>query len=272
MNTATESRRDPGKRPRRRIGHRAVATEEPVTRGDEQAKCSDFLDAIYIPQGLRIASELLPTLRCKAGNRTNVLAVAWERAEARAKSLYWANLLFLYKGKDEHWTGFLRSLVAVSALLLVFVLIGLGLQGALNPPEDRTPSPKAFSMTPTVQGPARATAPPEPATADQAQVSQNDLGQVVEIRASDPGAVLVGFCRTMMITACDPIELAWSAPPHPHLRLGIYHNEFTKRAIQIRRLPGTREWVAGDGQQTIQNFPAGSLRLSDDRLRVRDIR
>ena len=183
------------------------------------------------------------------------------------------NSLILLSPRDENsGVGFLRSLVTMSALLLVSVLIGLGLQGALDPPEDRTPSPKAFSMTPTAQGPARANAPQGPAAAERAEVLQNDLGQVVEVRASDPGAVLVGFCRTMMITACDPIELAWSTPPHPHLRLGIYHNEFTKRAIQVRRLPGTREWVAGDGQQTIQNFPASSLRLSDDRLRVRDIR
>jgi hypothetical protein len=266
----------------RRIGRRAPS-RRPVESGDatpgrpvergrgaRQTSCSSFLDALYIPQRLRIAPELLWSLRCKAGNRANAIAVTWERAETRARSLRWVNLLVLPQRKDEHWTAFLRSLLVTSALLSVSLLGGLELQGALDPPEHRTPAPKAFSMTSSVQRPSRTTAPHEPVMAHRAEVLQNDLGQVVEVRASDPGAVLVGFCRTMMVTACDPVELAWSEPPHPQLRLGVYHDEFTKRAIQIRRNPTTRQWVAGDGQQAIENFLASSLRMSDDRLRVRD--
>jgi len=264
MNTAVDSRPAPRRRPvRRRKESRLSGT------GAERQNCLDFLDALYIPERLGIASAPRPTLRCKAGNRANVLVVALERAETRARSMRWAKLLFLDTRKDEHWTGFLRSLVAMSALFVVTVLLGLGLQ---HPAEDRAPSPKTFSMTPTAQGPSRANAPQGSAPAEQAEVLQNDLGQVIEVRASDPGAVLVGFCRTMMIMACDPVELAWSDPPNPRLRLGVYHSEFTKRAIQIRRLPGSRQWVAGDGQRRIENFPASSLRLSGDRLRVRDLR
>ena len=75
-----------------------------------------------------------------------------------------------------------------------------------------------------------------------------------------------------MITACAPVELAWSEPPHPHLRLGLYRNEVTTRAIQIRRDPATRQWVAGDGHETIDDFLASSLRMGGNRLRVRDLR
>jgi hypothetical protein len=186
--------------------------------------------------------------------------------------LHCAKLLFIRQRKVEHWTGFLRSLVAVSALLAVSVLISLGLQGALNPPEHRKPPPKVFSMTSTVKGQSKANAPSGPLAAEKAKVRQNDLGQVVEVRASSPGSVLVGFCRTMMSTACYPAELAWSDPPHSHLRLGLYRNEVTMRAIQIRRDPDTRQWVAGDGREEIDDFLASSLRMGGNRLRVRDTR
>jgi hypothetical protein len=261
---------NPAVEPRRRRGTPSRA--RPNNRTDRHKKCADFLHALYIPERLRGTAALWPTLRCKAGNRANVLAVARERAEAKARSLYWAKLLILRERVDEHWTSFLRSLVAVSALLVVSFFIGLGLQGALNTPERRTPPPKAFSMTSTVKGRSTANASMGPIAAETVKVRQNDLGQVVEVRASDPGSVLVGFCQTMMITACDPVELAWSEPPHPHLRFGLYRNEVTTRAIQIRRDPGTRQWVAGDGREAIDDFLASSLRISADRLRVRDLR
>jgi hypothetical protein len=258
MNTTFEGRQVSRTRSTRRQSERR--------RSDERAKTTDFLEALYIPQQLRVAPEILSSPRCKVGNRSNLLTVALERAEARARSLKWAKLLFLHERKEEPWTGFLRSVAAVSGLLVAALFIGLGVRGEPGPQKDRTASPTAFSVAPPMRHPSTAIGPRRPTPAEQTKVLQNDLGQVVEVRASDPGAVLVNFCSTMVVMACDPVELAWSAPPNPHLRLGLYHSDFTMRAIQIRRVPGSREWVAGDGQQAIASFPAGSLRLSEDRL------
>jgi hypothetical protein len=82
--------------------------------------------------------------------------------------------------------------------------------------------------------------------------------------------VLRGYCKHEPGQLCEPVELAWSDPPQPLLRFGVYRAFDDLRAIEIRHDPMTREWVAGDGRREIGRFLAHTLRMGNVRVPVRD--
>jgi hypothetical protein len=237
----------------------------------ERSAVTRFLDALYIPEQLRHPLSLVPTLRSKAGNRTNLTAVASEIATAKKKSILWSKVLLVRRREDDDLTIFLGDCLVVSAMLALVFLVGLGARRALMP-EDvaKVATPKVFSMVAKRQSLAAADSSRRPALIDDSEVRRNDLGQVVEVRAADPGSVLAGYCRAIAAKVCDPVELAMSDPPHPQLRFGIYRGLYEMRAIRIRRDARSGRWIAGDGKREIHDYLAQSLRMSGNRLLVED--
>jgi hypothetical protein len=250
-----------------------IRTDPPAEQSPaEQSAVTRFLDALYIPEKLRHPLSLLPALRSKAGNRTNLTAFAVECAKTKKKVIQWDKVLFIQRRDEEELTIFLGTCMVVSTMLALAFLAGLGVRRALTP-EDlaQASTPKVFSMVSKRRNFSEADSSRRPAVIGDSEVRRNDLGQVVEIRAADPRSVLVGYCRAMTAKLCDPIELALSDPPHAQLRFGIYRGLDEMRAIRIRRDPVTGRWVAGDGKREIHDYLARSLRMSGDRLIVEDL-
>jgi hypothetical protein len=242
-----------------------IRTDPPA----EQSAVSRFLDALYIPEKLRHPLSVLPAIRSKAGNRTNLTAFEVECAKAKKKAILWDKVLFIQRRDEEELAVFFGTCMVVSAMLALAFLAGLGVRKALTP-EDvaQAMTPKVFSMVSKRKSFSEADSSRGRAVIDESEVRRNDLGQVVEIRAADPRSVLVGYCKVMTAKLCDPVELALSDPPHAQLRFGIYRGLDEMRAIRIRREPESGRWVAGDGTHEIHDYQARSLRMSGDRLIV----
>jgi hypothetical protein len=244
----------------------------PERRNEPGDAVTRFLDGLYIPEKLRNPLSLVPTLRSRSGNRTNVKAVASERFEDEKKAIQWTKVLMVRRREDDDLTVFFGNCMVVSAMLALLFLSGLGVRKALTP-EDvaNVTNPKVFSMVSKRERLSEADSRSRPTLADDSEVKHNELGQIVEVRAADPRSVLFTYCRAVTVELCDPVELALTDPPHPQLRLGIYRGLHDMQAIRIRRDATSGQWVAGDGTREIHAYLARSLRMSGDRLIVENL-
>jgi hypothetical protein len=200
-----------------------------------------------------------------------VTAVAVELTTAKKRAIAWDKVLLLRRREDEDLVVFFGECLLASAVLALALMAGLGVQLALTP-EDvaRAMPPKEIALVKERQSLSVAESSHRLASTGNWEVTRNDLGQVVQVRAADPQSVLVGYCRVAATKLCDPVELAMSDPPHAQLRLGIFRGLYDMRAIRIRRDPRTGRWVAGDGKHEIHDYLARSLRMSGDRHLVRN--
>lgn len=228
-------------------------------------KLTNFLDALYIPQRLH-ARQFLDTIRDRAGNRSNEVAVGWDHAEADEVLERWRKWVYVRRSKAERPPQLMAGM-ALAAAILVCVLVGLGVQRA-GGTGKRGATASRFQMT-SVRGGTTAAAPVAP-PASEPRVERDEQGRLVEIRGADPRSVLRGYCKHEPGQLCEPVELAWSDPPQPLLRFGVYRAFDDLRAIEIRHDPMTREWVAGDGRREIGRFLAHTLRMGNVRVPVRD--
>jgi hypothetical protein len=235
------------------------ASNYDYSRLGERDRLRSFLDAIYIPQRLRSSIDLGSAPRTKSGNRTNELVVGWDRAESDETIRRWRNWVVVRRARAyKKAIGFRNAAIMATAFLLL-VCLGLGLQRTAK----TGGSAKSNRISATIVSeskPVPKISPPE--------IDRDDLGQVVEVRASDPSSVLLGYCGSNRDGLCEPIELAWSDPPHPRVRFGVYRSFLDLRAIEIRRDPLTRQWVAGTGRGPIQDFLTDVRRMSIKRVPV----
>jgi len=108
-----------------------------------------------------------------------------------------------------------------------------------------------------------------------ARVQQNEHGEVLSVEATDPGNVLVAFCKSQgPAGGLDPVDVVPTDPPSDQARLGVLRNlagEPDYQVVVIRRDPQTRRWFlrnAGDPEAGISMFPAPErlVQTARDRL------
>jgi len=235
---------------------------------EETTTFRNFLDALYIPERLLSAFDLFPTARTRTGNRANDTSLGWDSAASDDNIKRWRKWVYVRRHKEDTRILSMTNAIALGFGFALCVMIGVGLQHLANSKNKRVEASQ-FQMT-SARGSANDEAPvryvPPPP-----EIVRDEDGQVVEIRASDPGAVLTGFCQSSSEGLCEPVELAWSDPPHAEKRFGIYRSFYDLRAIEIRRDPSTRKWVAGNGRNTIDDYLAHELRMSGRRLAIRAV-
>jgi len=95
-----------------------------------------------------------------------------------------------------------------------------------------------------------------------ARVQANERGEVLSVEATDPGNVLVAFCKSNSAGQLDPVDVLPTEPPSDSARLGVVRDltgEREYRVVLIRRDPQTRRWFlrnAGDPEAGISTLPA----------------
>jgi len=228
---------------------------------EESNRLVRFLNALYIPQGLRGPGELLDLPRTKAGNRANAVTLGWDRAEAGHAIHRLRSWIVVRRRDAEEKALTFRNAVALATMFVLLVCCGLALQKATRKDKD-APTSRGYSVASTRSPEKRApvTRPPV--------IERDETGQVVSVSASDPRSVLLGFCKVMTTGMCEPVELAWSDPPHPQVRYGVFRSFYDMRAIEIRRDPRTNQWSAGDGRGPIADFLTQVRSMSTHRIPV----
>jgi len=231
---------------------------------EERSALVTFLDALYIPK-LRFPISLSASRRSKAGNRSNDVMVGWDTAEGDQKSALVRRWIEFHERQTEKLSAFGMNVVVVTAVLMLLVMAGLAAQrkvlrpsrpsvaGAYSVAKQRSGAGAAKKATPVIVAPA---------------VRRDERGQPVEIRASDPRSVLYGFCSVRAGSLCEPVELAWTEPRHPEIRIGVFRAFYDLRAIRIRRDRVTGQWVAGNGLSPVHDSVVQGMRLSSARTPI----
>jgi hypothetical protein len=80
--------------------------------------------------------------------------------------------------------------------------------------------------------------------------------------------VLYGFCSVRAGSLCEPVELAWTEPRHPEVRIGVFRAFYDLRAIRIRRDRVSGQWVAGTGFSPVHDSVVQGMRLSSARTPI----
>ncbi len=228
---------------------------------------ASFLDALHIPERLGRSLVRRDSPRTKTGNRSNRVALVWERIEGLSKyrtRVRWIRIM-RRAAERRHLFSFLDGTAFVTlSLLLLFSGVGSPRRQATPPGE-----PLRYSVAQpaaAVSGRTEATQVVSPA-----DVRWGDRGQVVEVRAADPSSVLIGYCRTTSAAFCQPVELAQADPPQPKLRFGVFRGFSEIRAIKIRLDAKSGMWTTGDGTQDVTDFSADALSMSGARFQVYDL-
>jgi hypothetical protein len=82
--------------------------------------------------------------------------------------------------------------------------------------------------------------------------------------------VLIRYCREASGAGrLEPLELTSAVPPFPGTRLGLFRESGdvgSTFAIRIRRDSKTHRWIAGDGRNPIEPFPAPPLPAGAQRV------
>jgi hypothetical protein len=226
--------------------------EDPLTEG------LLLTDLVYVPTNAWGWAPLSAVVRTPSGNRSNAVALELERDEStRVQRRIVRRICLKHRVTQKKKSVFRDGLVA-AVLFLALQVVGVGLHmRSLSPVEG--PVPRQFSA---VSQP-RAHVAPVPV---QPTIRRDDSGLPVEIRSADPQSVLLSYCRSLEGGFCDPVELAWTEPLQPGLRVGVFRAFHDLRAIEIRRDPLTRQWVAGDGRGPVTSFPTQARRLSKARV------
>jgi len=146
-------------------------------------------------------------------------------------------------------------------MFVLLVCCGVALQKATRNVKD-LPTSRSYSVASTRPSEKHSPAALPPV------IERDETGQVVSVSASDPRSVLLGFCKVMTHGMCEPVELAWSDPPHPQVRYGVFRSFYDMRAIEIRRDPRTDQWSAGDGRGPIGAFLEQGRPMSRHRVPV----
>lgn len=222
-----------------------------------------FLEAISFPKNRQTPLTMLMSCRTSVGNRTNETDHGWSVARSRHVAERMRRWIVIRRQEYARQTLTVRNAIALAIGMLLFVVVGVGLQKSTEAPR-KVPTRRQASFNPT-PSPARS---PQISVRLPPQAVRNDEGQVVEVRASDPGQVLIGYCEASTETVCDPVELAWSDPPHASVRFGVFRGFYDLRAIKIRQDPRTRQWIAGGDGEHIDDFLATTLRLGAQRIPI----
>ncbi len=245
------------------------------------AAVSLLASALRLPDGFRAegergagsrasAGEPRNVPRARSGNRTNHVARTWELDETRdTRRSRERRARLLRKASQRQAASFLNR-AAATCLFVQMLVVGVGTH---RPAAAPAVEPVRYSLTPLSpaalgEGPRDHLVP----LVSRTSVRRNEQGQLIEVRASDPRSVLVGYCLAGAGRSCQPVELAYAEPPHPRLRFGLFRDFHEIRAIRIRQDPGSGMWVAGEGAQVLVDYQAATLRLSAVRFPVAALR
>jgi hypothetical protein len=227
-----------------------------------QQRLLRFRNALHTAEPKRPVS-LTPMRRSRSGNRTNDIMAGRDSAEGDRKKPLVRKRTALKECQAEETSPFVLYVMVVATTLGLLLTVGLaGERRELLEPRPSVAGDHAVSGgragvrnagTPVIFAPV---------------VRHDDKGEPVEIRASDPRSVLYGFCSAREGTMCEPVELAWTEPRHPAVRIGIFRDFFGLRAVRIHRDPVSGQWVSGDGRNPVRDSLVSGLRLSAARIPV----
>ena len=173
--------------------------------------------------------------------------------------------------------------VTIAALAGIALLVGAFLVRLFDDEVNRPAAePQAQHRGPAVRpetGRAHAAPPATNLSAlpvdAYARVQANEHGEVLSVEATDPGNVLVAFCKSQGSAGqLDPVDVVPTDPPSDDVRLGVLRNlagEQDYRVVVIRRDPQTRRWFlgnTGNPEAGISMFPAPErlVQAARDRL------
>jgi len=141
--------------------------------------------------------------------------------------------------RSKVWLGLLGAVLVATAALFTWIGSGSG-------PEAVEPSGPAVSR--------------QASPWKDVELKTDELGRIVHVSASDPTALLRGFCRPDPSSPrCEPVEIRATVSGEPGLRWGVFSTtgkEYGLRAIEIRRGGAVRSWTAGDGSRPIEAVAA----------------
>jgi hypothetical protein len=227
----------------------------------EARSLNAFLDALHTPKRSKDPLSLVQLPRTKAGNRVNPVTLEWDRVDAGHTIHRWRKWIHIRRREAQDQILGFRNALVLATIFALFLCCGMRLQRSVRT-RNELPPPLSINVastaTPGKHSPQLA--PP--------LIERDEFGTLVEVRASDPRSVLLGFCQGMTSEMCEPMELAWSDPPHPQIRIGLFRSFYDIRAIEIRRDPRTHQWRAGDGSLRVDDFLAHSRRMSSNRIPV----
>ncbi len=204
-----------------------------------------------------------------ADNRTSLLAILRKR-QAREP------IVAHYRPPSRR-----TRLVAVAVVALVALPAGIFLVRSFdrefNDPVAGTQTGRAAAVPAKPSRPA--SLPPTELSAlpvdAYARVQSNERGEVLGVEATDPGNVLVAFCKAHDPSGgLDPVDVLPTDPPSDSSRLGLLRDLAdgqAYRVVVIRRDPETRRWYlrnAGDPAAGISTFPAPERLISTARERL----
>jgi hypothetical protein len=209
------------------------------------------------------AVSLTPLRRSKSGNRVNDIMAGQDSAKADDEKIRTRRRIALEDCQAKKRSAFALYVMVVATTLVLLLTIGLaGERKVLLEPRPSVAGDYVVSGgragvgntgTPVISAPV---------------VRRDDDGRPVEIRASDPRSVLYGFCSAREGSGCEPVELAWTEPRHPEVRIGVFRGFSGVQAIRIHRDPLSGQWLCGNGRNPIHDSPVDDLRLSRTRIPI----
>ncbi|HXV75755.1 MAG TPA: hypothetical protein VD788_05495, partial [Candidatus Polarisedimenticolaceae bacterium] len=130
---------------------------------------------------------------------------------------------------------------------VVVVLVAVVLAVATHDFAPQPPAPAREVRKPTPQVVASL-------AAVKTEIQHNEQGQMVEIAAGDPRAILDAFCRAQRRGTVDPVAIE---PAGEHWT-GLYRQNGQLFGIAIRRDPERDLWVAGNAVDGLEGDPISS--------------